>query len=58
MNILLKLCGAGLACALLASGAPSASANVAPADEAAVVASATGVVVAINPQPLPPSDDE
>ncbi|WP_158817768.1 hypothetical protein [Methylocapsa sp. S129] len=56
MNIFLKLCAAGLACAFIAAGTIAANANPIPADVTAttVAPSTSAIVIALNPQPLPP----
>jgi hypothetical protein len=59
MNNFSNLFAAGLVCALIAAGTVAASANVGTSDrvDPIVSASARGVTVAINPQPLPPRED-
>ena len=58
MNVVLKLCMAGLTCAAIVAGAVAANANSRPADAGApAIAKTSGaILLALNPQPLPPGD--
>jgi hypothetical protein len=57
MNIVAKLCLASLAIAFLAVGTFASSVNVKSGDVAAATNAASGaLVIALNPQPLPPGD--
>ena len=63
MNIVLKLCAAGLTCAVIAAGTIAAHAEKSPLEAAASTIGASGapIMLALNPQPLPPgyhNDDE
>jgi hypothetical protein len=54
MTTISKLFLAGAFCAAIAAGALAANAGAGDADKTFVGANAAGVMVALNPQPLPP----
>jgi hypothetical protein len=53
MNMILKLCGACITCAMLVTGTISANADIGRDDGTSKTVS-IGTQVALNPQPLPP----
>lgn len=55
MNIFSKLCLAGLAIAIIATGSLASSANLNASDAATTTsANSDATMIALNPQPLPP----